>query len=117
MRNTIVGWILSGLLAAGFLLAGVPKLLSAPMVVQEFGLLGYPLWFMTLTGVLEVLGAILVLIPRTAFAGALLFVCIMLGALYSHLTHGQAAMIGAPLVFLAVSLALAYVRRPSAAAA
>jgi len=106
----IVTWIITILLALAFLGAGVTKLMAQPMMVAEFGIFGYPLWFMYLTGSLEIIAAVFVVLPRFAAIGAALIVCIMIGALYSHLTHGQAAMIGAPVVLLVLAIALATLR-------
>jgi len=100
---TIVTWVIAGLLCLAFLGAGAAKLTGQAMMQQEFTAFGYPLWFMTVTGVIEVLGAVLVVIPRASRVGAGLLVCVMAGALVSHLTHGQAAMIGAPAVLLVLA--------------
>ncbi len=80
------------------------------MMVAEFQTFSYPLWFMTVTGTLEVIGAVAVLVPRTALWGAGLLVCIMVGALISHLTHDQSGMIGLPLVLLILALVVAWFR-------
>ena len=108
--RTIVTWVLSVLLAAAFIGAGMAKLTSQPMMVAEFTTFGLPLWFMYLTGTLEIVGALLVLVPRTAFIGAGLIVCIMVGALLAHLTHGQVAMVGAPLVLLILAAVVGMLR-------
>lgn len=49
---------------------------------------GYPVWFMFLIGFLECLGAILVLIPRTAAYGGLIIAIVMAGALITRSIHG-----------------------------
>jgi len=110
MVQKIATWTLSILLAFAFLGAGLAKVTAQPMMVQEFSLFGYPQWFMYVTGALELLGAILVLIPRTASIGAGVVVCIMIGALFSHLTHGQAGMVVGPLVLLLMAIALGWLR-------
>ncbi len=106
----IVTWIITGLLALAFLGAGAAKLTGQPMMSQEFTIFGLPLWFMYLTGTLEVIAAVLVLIPRFAAVGAGLIVCIMVGALFFHLSHGQLKMIGAPVVLLALAAVLGRLR-------
>jgi uncharacterized membrane protein YphA (DoxX/SURF4 family) len=108
--RSITTWVLSIILALAFLGAGAAKLSAQPMMVTEFALFGYPQWFMYLTGLIEVVSAILLLVPRVAGIGAGLLVCVMLGALGSHLTHGQAAMIGAPAVLLILALILGSLR-------
>jgi uncharacterized membrane protein YphA (DoxX/SURF4 family) len=109
MRKVVI-WVLSGLLTFAFLAAGAAKLTGQPMMIAEFATFGLPLWFMYVTGLLEVAGAVLVLVPRLAFVGAGLLVCIMLGALAAHLSHGQAAMIGAPALLLVIAVAVGTLR-------
>jgi len=105
-----VTWIFSVLLALAFLGAGLAKLTAQPMMVGEFQTFGYPLWFMYVTGLIEIAGAIFVLAPRFARIGAGLLVCVMIGALISHLSHGQAAMIGVPVILLLLALAVGTLR-------
>lgn len=109
MRN-LATWILTIIVAATFFYASYLKLTAAPMLVATFASFGYPPWFMYVTGALESVGAILLFVPRVAFVGAGLLVCITIGALYSHLTHGQAQMIGPPAVLLVLSLVLGTLR-------
>jgi uncharacterized membrane protein YphA (DoxX/SURF4 family) len=106
----IVTWVLTVLLALAFVGAGLAKLTGAPMMVQEFTTFGLPLWFMYVTGSLELVAAVGLLVPRTAGFAAALIVCIMLGALLAHLTHGQVAMIGAPVVLLLIAIAVGTLR-------
>ncbi len=106
----IVTWVLSGLLALAFFGAGLSKLTGQAMMVHEFSLFGFPLWFMDVTGGIEIAGAVLVLIPRFASIGAAALVCIMAGALFAHLTHGQAGMIGVPLVLLILAVVVGTLR-------
>ncbi len=106
----IVTWVLSGLLAVAFFAAGLSKLTGQAMMLREFSLFGFPLWFMYFTGVIEIAGAVLVLVPRFAYIGAAALVCVMVGALLSHLTHGQAGMIGAPLVLLILAAVVGTLR-------
>jgi uncharacterized membrane protein YphA (DoxX/SURF4 family) len=109
MRN-IVTWVLTVLLALAFLGAGGAKLTSQAMMVAEFNSFGYPLWFMYLTGVIEVVAAILLLVPRLAGLGAGLLICVMAGAIVSQIGHGQAAMIGAPVVLLILAAVVGSLR-------
>ena len=106
----IVTWVLSGLLALAFCGAGLSKLTGQAMMVHEFSLFGFPLWFMYLTGIIEIVGAALVLFPRFAYIGAAALVCVMAGAVFSHLTHGQAGMIGVPLVLLILAAVVGSLR-------
>jgi uncharacterized membrane protein YphA (DoxX/SURF4 family) len=98
--------ILVIVLALAFAAAGIAKLLSAPMMVAEFALFGYPQWFLYVVGALEVLSAIFFLIPRLRAVATVIVVCIMVGAIFSHVTHGQFGMAIGPLVLLVLAVAL-----------
>ena len=103
-------WIVSILLAALFLFAGLPKLLTPRKIVPMFVHYGYAPWFATVIGVSEVLGAIGLLVPRlAAFAAAGLSI-IMVGAFFTHATHHEVAHAMVPLVLLAMLIAVGYAR-------
>lgn len=78
-------WTLKGLLAAAFLSAGGAKIYGVPMMVENFEHIGFGQWFRYLTGALEVIGAITILIPTIAAFGGVLLSCIMVGAIATHL--------------------------------
>lgn len=61
---------------------------------------GYPLWFMTVTGLLELAAGLLVLVPSTRFWGGLLAACIMIGAAITNLMAGLFTFIGINIVIL-----------------
>jgi uncharacterized membrane protein YphA (DoxX/SURF4 family) len=58
------------LLALAFLAAGAAKLASVPAMVQIFDTLGFGQWFRYVTGVVEIAGAVALLIPTYAALGA-----------------------------------------------
>lgn len=103
-------WVVRGLLALAFLGAGGAKLYGVPMMVQEFEHIGLGQGFRYLTGALEVLGALLILTPSLAAFGALLLICIMIGATVTHLFVIGGTAVPA-LVLLALSAIVAYVKR------
>ena len=78
-------WAVQILLALAFAFAGAMKLLAFPEMVAMFDAIGAGQGFRIVTGVLEVAAAAAILIPATAFVGAALIVCIMMGAVYTHL--------------------------------
>ena len=78
-------WILQIGAAGMFLMVGFFKLSGDPRMVGLFDAIGLGQWFRYVTGSLEVLGAILLLIPRLSGLGALLLVGVMLGAVPTHL--------------------------------
>jgi len=77
---TVAG-ILVGLL---FLLSGAGKLANPAGTAKMFAHFGYPGWFATAIGTVEVLGGIALLIPRIAHFAAGILGVVMLGAAYSH---------------------------------
>ena len=106
----ILLWVLQIAAAAMFLMAGLPKLLGAPQVVAVFDTIGLGQWSRYLTGALELIGAVALLIPRLSGAGALLLVCVMIGAVFTHLFVIGGSPIGA-IVLLLVSMIIAWGRR------
>ena len=107
-------WVVRGLLALVFAGAGGAKLYGVPMLVEEFQHIGAGQWFRYLTGALELLGAILILTPSLAAFGALLLICIMVGAILTHLFLIGGSAVPA-LVLLALSAIVAYAKRDQVA--
>ncbi len=103
-------WTLQVATAAMFLFAGGLKLAGVPLMVQEFGIIGLGQWFRYFTGGLEVISAVLLLVPSLAFFGALALASTMVGATLAHLfiIGGSPAV---PIVLLASTMSVAWVRR------
>jgi putative oxidoreductase len=78
-------WALQILLALVFLTSGSLKLIGAEPVVAIFEKIGIGQWFRLLTGSIEVISAVLLLIPRFARLGALSIITTMTGAILTHL--------------------------------
>jgi putative oxidoreductase len=81
-RNVLGDWILRGGIAVLFVLFGAEKFPSGPGApwVGLFQQIGAGQWFRYFTGVVEVLGGVLVLIPWTVTAGLALLAATMAGA-------------------------------------
>ena len=110
MIRRILLWVLTLFIAGMFLFAAAMKLSAQPMMVAMFGQIGLGQWFRVFTGTLEVLGAVLVLVPATAVYGALLLAVVMIGAIITHLfIIGGSPLI--PIALLASAIAIAYLRR------
>ena len=77
-RNARGDWILRGGIALLFVSAGFAKF--TPGWIELFQEIGWGDWFRYFTGVVEILGGILVLIPRTVTAGLALLGCTMASA-------------------------------------
>ena len=67
-------------MGALFLYLGGAKLLGTPAAVRLFRDIGWGQWFRYVTGVVEVTGALLLLIPALAGASALLLMSVMVVA-------------------------------------
>jgi putative oxidoreductase len=82
-QNRLV-WGVRILLALAFGAAGLAKLMGVEMMVATFEAIGVGQWFRYLTGGIEVLGAVLMLVPATGLWAGLLLGGTMVGATISH---------------------------------
>jgi hypothetical protein len=103
-------WLVQLLLALAFLGAGLSKLTGRPEMVALFQAIGIGQWFRYATGILEVTGAVLVVVPKTRSLGAVLLGVIMLGAIVVNLFIVHANPIP-PLVLLLLSSFVVWGRR------
>lgn len=79
-------WAFQGLLAAFFAFAGINKLLGLQQeMIDNFARMGPGVWFRYMVGVLELIGAAALIIPRVSSLGALWLACIMVGAVITHI--------------------------------
>src|SRR5437867_1006357 len=83
--GVLAAWLPRLAVALVFLSVGSSKFRD-PMWIRIFGQIGLGQWFRYLTGVMQIAGGILVLIPRTALLGIALAACTMLGATVAWLT-------------------------------
>ena len=81
----ILLWSVQAFLALVFFNASWAKLTGMPEMLELFTIVGIGQWFRYVTGVLELTGAVLVMVPRTSRGGAALLATIMLGAIITHL--------------------------------
>jgi putative oxidoreductase len=97
-------WGLQVGLATLFLLAGGSKLAGAPEMVALFEAIGIGQWFRYVTGLIEVVSAVALLVPALAPFGALLLASTMVGAIATHLfiVGGSPALPGVLLLGLLV---------------
>lgn len=97
--------VVAGLLAFAFLAAGAMKLV-VPGAADDFELRFYlPGWFCYFTGLVEICGAVLILLARTRYFGALIIISVMGGAIITHMkvNDGFGELIS-PLVLLAMAV-------------
>ena len=77
-------WALQGIVAAAFLAAGYAKLAGVPFMVDLFEQIGLGQWFRVATAVVEVTGAVALLVPGLASIGALWLGFTMVCAVATH---------------------------------
>ena len=103
-------WTLQVLVTLAFAAAGSEKLLGSAAMIALFDAVGIGQWFRYVTGSLEVLGALLLIVPGKSAFGAALLACVMAGAVVAHLTVLHTAPT-APLVLFALTAVIAWGRR------
>ena len=86
------GRIVSGLAALMILFASSVKLMKAPAVVQGFAQAGFPEHLVLTVGIIELLSAVIYLIPRTSVLGAILMTGLMGGATATNVRVGDPSM-------------------------
>jgi putative oxidoreductase len=111
----IGAWILQAILAAAFLAAGSAKLAGVPFMVDLFEQIGLGQWFRIATGVVEVAGAVALLIPGLASAGALWLGFTMICAVATHVSVLHTSPVPA-IVLGVLNAVVAYLRRDELAA-
>jgi uncharacterized membrane protein YphA (DoxX/SURF4 family) len=108
--RTIASWLLQVLMAAAFITIGLGKF-GAPFWERSFARWGYPPGFHLVVGVIELVGGILVLVPRlTSYAGLMLGT-VMVGAILTHALAGD--MWARPVPHLVILMLLTWLRWPS----
>ena len=103
-------WVLQIGAAGMFLMVGFLKLSGNAQMVGLFEAIGVGQWFRYLTGILEVAGAILLLLRRTSGLGALMLAGVMVGAVVTHLFIVGGSPLGA-IILLVVTGVVAWGRR------
>jgi uncharacterized membrane protein YphA (DoxX/SURF4 family) len=105
-----LSWTLRILGAAAFLAAGVAKVAGVPMMVEVFDHIGIGQWFRLMTGLIEVIGAVALLVPATAAIGGAFLSLMMLVAAGVHLFVIGGSPVPA-LVLMVITGAVAWIHR------
>jgi uncharacterized membrane protein YphA (DoxX/SURF4 family) len=103
--DMLTAWLPRLAIAIMFVGVGSSKFRD-PMWVRLFERIGFGQWFRYLTGVMQIAGGLLALVPRLAMVGIGMLACTMIGAVIVWIAFGQglAAVIpGALLALLAVA--------------
>lgn len=93
--------------AALFFFVGWSKFSTHGTWVRLFATIGVGQWFRIFTGVLQVGGAVLVLVPPTAWIGAALLSCTMAGAVFVQVAVLHTGLLAiAPAILMVVTAAV-----------
>ena len=84
MVSLWVGRVMSALPSLLLISSASMKLAKPPMIIEGFQKLGYPTEILTGLGIVELLCAILYIIPQTAVLGAILVTGYLGGAISAH---------------------------------
>jgi putative oxidoreductase len=112
-------WFFQCFAAFAFLYFGAGKFNPRAIFWAElFAKIGFGQWFRYFTGGLEVVCAVLLLIPKTSAVAALLLACTMIGAILTHVfvLREPAVVIIFPSSLLLIMIVVLWYRRPTAAA-
>ena len=108
--RTIAVWAVRVALAVQFGAGGAGKVAGSEQMVRMFDDIGAGQWLRVFVGVLEIAGAVGLLVPRLAAAAALGLVALMAGAAVTNVAVlGIAPTV--PLVFGVLAAVVAYSRR------
>ena len=116
VAREIVLWLVALFLALVCLRSGFMKMPGAPgepFWIRDSQGWGYPDAFRLVVGAAELLSGVLLLVPRTAGYGALVFAIVMIGAIGTHATHDEAGRLPFNLLLLALSSVLFFARPPA----
>jgi putative oxidoreductase len=110
--DTLRTWLPRIAVAVAFLSIGYSKFETQSMWIRTFNEIGFGDWFRYFTGAVQMLGAVLVLIPRTCVIGIAILSSTMIGAalIWIFLLHapGNAPI---PLVVLAALIVVGFQAR------
>ena len=109
----VVLWIFALFLAWIFIRQGSSKFSDTSGWARAFRAWHFPVWFRVMIGVIETSAALLLLTRRTAFAGAIMIVVVMIGAMATHVYWGRPAQITSEALPLTLAVIVALGRYKS----
>jgi uncharacterized membrane protein YphA (DoxX/SURF4 family) len=102
------------LLAAVFATTGISKLIGVePLTLQAAAMHGFPTWIRMVVGIVEVVGAIGLLVPAVASVAAAMLALLMIPATITQWISGEPGVF-VPILSLVLLLIVAWRRNPAA---
>lgn len=113
--DALTAWLPRLAIAVAFVAIGWSKFRD-PMWVRIFDRIGFGQWFRFLTGVLQMAGGALTLVPRLTLVGLTILAATMTGAVITWIAFGQPFAALIPGTILIALLIVAAIERSRAAA-
>jgi uncharacterized membrane protein YphA (DoxX/SURF4 family) len=99
-------------LGTAFAVFGVAKLFGSAAQLEDFERWGFPTWVVYVIGLVELTGGLALLGRTTAPYAASLLVGTMMGAVGTHLSHGEVSRVALPVVLSLLLVMYGWLRRP-----
>lgn len=103
-------WLLSLYLIYNFLPYAYMKLTSADTLFGTFASWGYPSWLVYVVGIVELVGPLMLLVPRVARFGAGVLALLMVAVIATHAMAGELEAMKEPIMLLVTSVAVLLLR-------
>ena len=100
-------WLLRLAVSVAFIGFGVEKF-REPFWVHFFARLGFGQWFRYVTGVIEIVGAVLVVVPGLTLVGLAMLACTMVGAAIAWVRVGSPGDATVPAIVLVMLVAIGW---------
>jgi uncharacterized membrane protein YphA (DoxX/SURF4 family) len=111
VAGEIALWVITLFLVWVFIQQGPAKFSDDSGWAKAFRVWHFPVWFRVLIGIVETSAALLLLFPRTASAGAILIIAVMLGGMGTHIHTGHPGQVRSEVVPLVLATIVAIGRR------
>lgn len=111
MSKINVNTVLAYGLAIFFIVGAIGNLMGPSQILQDYARWGYPSWFHWVTGLFELIAAILILKASTRFIGSLLAASIMCSAILTLGFHAEYSHAVIPLIILLLLVLSIYLHR------
>ncbi|MGH7615460.1 MAG: DoxX family protein [Gemmatimonadales bacterium] len=106
-------WVFALFLAWVFARQGIAKFSDESGWARAFRFWHFPVWFRLCVGVAETAAALLLLSRRTATAGAMIIIAVMIGAMGTHVYWGHPGQVTSEILPLILATCVALGRRKS----
>jgi putative oxidoreductase len=105
--GVLTAWLLRIAVAVAFIGFGVGKFRD-PFWVRFFARVGVGQWFRYVTGIIEIGGGVLVVVPGLTLVGLALLACTMAGAAIVWLAFGEPGNAAIPAIVLGMRVAIGW---------